>query len=364
MTLTKANSAGFGYNEVLTSAQANHWDTEIIKAIDGGGGGAYTPSSLIEIGGSGLKMNASIQVETGAYLLLNAGLTAGTGGGILFGVNSLVNSVSTTDWKGAFNFGSLSATTVSFGTDAAVTFANGSTALFDTTSAVSIKCPVTVYSSSTWGGVQNYVSGHVTFDSGSAVTSDAGTDWAGTYTFGAAANIVGVAGAGFGGEFRYESGGVFKFLSGSELHTYGGSTTTFDGDIEIGAASTATLRAALVCTGGGRIRKRRVVMATDANQSLSATDCDIYKIPGSLISNNRSITLDDVADTGDTIEFYTQEGNYYVELKQSGGASIAKLMVDSSSPPNPASGYYRFVKLVHNGSANGWEICGGFCAGV
>lgn len=52
MTLTRANAPGWPTGARFTSTQANHMDAEIPKAIDGVGGGTYTPSAPIDVTGA------------------------------------------------------------------------------------------------------------------------------------------------------------------------------------------------------------------------------------------------------------------------------------------------------------------------
>lgn len=65
------------FEEKLSSAQMNHVESELIKAIDGYGGGTYAPSSLITIGGSGLKLTAGLLV-TGSDALVSGNVVVGT----------------------------------------------------------------------------------------------------------------------------------------------------------------------------------------------------------------------------------------------------------------------------------------------
>jgi len=72
--LTKAKIPSWGIGEVYTSAQSNHLQSELIKAIDGVGGGAYSPSALIEIGGTfGIEVTAPSNLEGDVSIGDNAG---------------------------------------------------------------------------------------------------------------------------------------------------------------------------------------------------------------------------------------------------------------------------------------------------
>ena len=56
MTLANPKPLGWGYGEILTSAQANSFGTQMPYALDGNGGGSYSPSAPIIVGGSGLQI--------------------------------------------------------------------------------------------------------------------------------------------------------------------------------------------------------------------------------------------------------------------------------------------------------------------
>lgn len=75
MSLSPVNAGGWDPEEVLTSDQMNALQVELLKAIDGVGGGSYTPASDIVIGGPGelivnttLSILADLIIEVGAFL--------------------------------------------------------------------------------------------------------------------------------------------------------------------------------------------------------------------------------------------------------------------------------------------------------
>lgn len=63
MSFTRARAAGFWtFNSVVAPAEFEHID-DYYKAIDGSGGGAYAPTGVITIGGSGLNVTGQCQLS-------------------------------------------------------------------------------------------------------------------------------------------------------------------------------------------------------------------------------------------------------------------------------------------------------------
>lgn len=93
MTIADVKSGGWATNEVLTSAQMNLIRAELLKAMDGAGGGSYSPSAHLVLGGANeLRIDSALRVRTGGDLVLDVGAT--------FDVNC---SGWTFDAAGAFN---------------------------------------------------------------------------------------------------------------------------------------------------------------------------------------------------------------------------------------------------------------------
>ena len=63
MTLSRANPAGWALNEIFTSAQANAMDIEITKALDGDGGGSYSPTTVLRVAGEGFGISSLFDSE-------------------------------------------------------------------------------------------------------------------------------------------------------------------------------------------------------------------------------------------------------------------------------------------------------------
>jgi hypothetical protein len=77
MTLSAANPGGWSLNEVLTSAQMTFLQNELLKAIDGVNGGAYTLASVLTLQGADVTFNSDINLNAGAELNFAGGTMTG-----------------------------------------------------------------------------------------------------------------------------------------------------------------------------------------------------------------------------------------------------------------------------------------------
>lgn len=74
MTLTAANPGGWALNEVLTSAQVNHLQNELLKAIDGVNGGTYALQSQLAFDGpADLVILGTLEIASGGLLSVPVG---------------------------------------------------------------------------------------------------------------------------------------------------------------------------------------------------------------------------------------------------------------------------------------------------
>lgn len=74
--MVRAKPASWALGEVLTSAQANTIDSQLPSAIDGTGGGTYTPGFGIVIGGAGLISVGTYEIHLAAIGNTNSRFTA------------------------------------------------------------------------------------------------------------------------------------------------------------------------------------------------------------------------------------------------------------------------------------------------
>ena len=84
MTLVNPKPLGWAFGELLTSAQMNSFGTQIIRALDGTGGGSYTLASPLIIGGSSVQITnltasvanvTSLSVTAAAVFALDVNVT-------------------------------------------------------------------------------------------------------------------------------------------------------------------------------------------------------------------------------------------------------------------------------------------------
>ncbi len=84
-------------HELLTSPQVNKIASELVKAIDGSGGGSYNPSADLILGGAAeIKIDSVLRVRTGADLITDSGALA------TFNSSSLFNAQA--DFAGNVDF--------------------------------------------------------------------------------------------------------------------------------------------------------------------------------------------------------------------------------------------------------------------
>jgi hypothetical protein len=94
MTLARSKATPYSDGDLLTGAQVTHIDDELVKALDGAGGGEYTPSSQIAIRGTeGLYVEDLTGTVTGV-LDIDGALTVSSGGAIVAASGSDISAES------------------------------------------------------------------------------------------------------------------------------------------------------------------------------------------------------------------------------------------------------------------------------
>lgn len=73
MSFTRVNPSGWNPGDKLTSTQMNSLDTQQSQAIDGAGGGTYTPSATISINDLTIPAGGSIQLASTGRIDFNSG---------------------------------------------------------------------------------------------------------------------------------------------------------------------------------------------------------------------------------------------------------------------------------------------------
>lgn len=215
-------------------------------------GGAYAPSSVITVGGSGMTLKLVGGNQLSGYLLVDPSSTIEAQAG------------SNVSLDGSNSFGASSFTFVN----------SGATWTFDTGS--------TLYAAGTVN-----VSGNTQFQAGSF------TEFLATVVFGSASS------AGFLGSASFYN--AVNFYSGSAVNFYAGSTVTIAGAV--------TLTSALTLSGGGTIIDR-VTTGSNADSTYSVSTTDIVYILQSSITAARTYFLDEIGATnGKKICFHREDNN-------------------------------------------------------
>jgi hypothetical protein len=130
MALTAANLGGWSLNEVLTSAQMNHLQNELLKAVDGVNGGTYTLASTLTFQGADVRIAADLEVISGGEINIQSGGALNVlAGGVL-------------DFSGDLHISSGGELIVESG--GLVTFENGSDMFIDGTAVVDLEGTIDV----------------------------------------------------------------------------------------------------------------------------------------------------------------------------------------------------------------------------
>lgn len=88
MALTAANPGGWSLNEVLTSAQMNHLQNELLKAVDGVNGGLYTLGSTLSFDGADVRFLGNLVIPSGADIEVENGGDVNLASGADINLNS------------------------------------------------------------------------------------------------------------------------------------------------------------------------------------------------------------------------------------------------------------------------------------
>jgi hypothetical protein len=114
----------------------------------------------------------------------------------------------------------------------------------------------------------------------------------------------------------------------------------------------------------GSVIWRPAVAMTNANHSvgvvsgdsLAPDGADAIIVPPAILSADRDFTVRSAgAKAGNRMRFYSNDNAFKLNLKQDDGTIFA--LLKAGSPP--AFGYWNWIEIEHNGSANGWFPIGG-----
>lgn len=295
----------------LSHAEMEDIDTKLYKAINGDEGGAWTPSTAIQIGGAGFSFGGATghRVISGSALYINSGAAFQASSGATF---TLDNGV-TVSVQAAFvagGGGTLTGTWVHGGTNNVTGAGHFS---FDT------------------GTYAEFLSGStLDVDVGADVTIalDHNTDhiyWTGT-------------------------GATARWYTGSVLQTDAGASVTFNSAVTLAGA--VTLSGAMTCSepidmsSNGTIGWR-AFLGTDAD--IPALSCEAYDqvhVVASTPTANRTYTLIGTAVEGQRFRISYLGASYKVTFVFNGGGDSYEL--------KNVSGSYVFLELVYISGA--WRL--------
>lgn len=247
MTLTKANVLGFGFNEKLTSDQVNHLQDELVKALDGAGGGTYAPTDPIIIGGDGLAVTTTF----------SAGSATVTGPLSVIGTSTLA----VTEFTDTVTVD----VALVIGTGGVIDVDSGAITLAAAGFQVGGGIPAEFNGATTFNADATFAAGQdVLFNEGFVVATGKATDW------GAAA-------------VQISDTGILAAV---------GTNVQLDG--------TVALSGVLTPSGAGHVRSRPAVALANADATLGIADSDVFIVPN--ISAARIYTLTSTgASNGDRI---------------------------------------------------------------
>lgn len=251
MTLARANSLGWGYNEIFTSAQCTLMDQNIEKALDGAAGGTYAPSAAIIIGGSGLHVTGAF---VGAACTL-ASVDIGSGA-IVANSTSVAVTVDTT-----FSFGDVS---------------------FET----GLTCP-TGNIVVTAGNI-TVTAGDLTVTAGDVAITAGGLSVGGNAIVLGTFNAVGATTLGDTAATSFTTPGSGVVATGTTLNTSASCVSTFAGLVNLSGG--AALTSVLAPSGTGRIKKRVHVVTDAASNTFGINDGDIIVIPSTAAARSWTLT--------------------------------------------------------------------------
>ena len=295
MSLTDpTGGAGYSTGEVLTSTHMTTIANQQPYALDGNGGGTYTPSAAIIVNGSGLTVGGNFTLKYGAVDAFAYDSSSGT---ITIKAFSATGSNVFSD---ECDFSSLLAVTAS----GSVNLASGST--------------VTDHAAWTIDGTHTISGGAWTYSGGASITGGAG---AGAFTWNNAATLNG--------------------------------TTTIGGALSI-AGTGSTLDTDLTATGGGFLNLKRTTVGASYALSLSGGSAHVATQAGQLFSMGSSsgtVTLDNDGAVGGSFVVFFQPPATATTLQYNwnGSSYATSLLMDTST-----TGYYEWVILIFNGAT--WDI--------
>lgn len=293
---------GWIAGSTITPTELETFDQNLSRALDGYAGGTYAPSSLLEIGGSGLKLSSTGNQLSGTLTVLSGGLLAVNGGAAFVAVEGstfLVQSDATLQGNVALGI-------------------SGGTKTLTVHGAATFEKNVTVTQAATFNGAVS-CTGNVTLGdaAGDAVTIN------GNLTVANAAAL---------------DGNVSIGSSSSNFCTVLAQTNF---------AAQATHSAPIVLASAGRVRKR-IVHLGDANANITPQAADVYIMLAGVPTAARTFTIDDTncAD-GDELIISCLDSVWGINVNDNLGALILTMLFSADAA--------RSLHVVR--SAGAWRLC-------
>lgn len=211
MTLDPAKPGGWDFEEVLTSDDLNALQAELLKAIDGTGGGTYTPLSDLVFGTGSLVRFAGVLIDPLGTLTIHPSAELVAQGNVDWSGDGEISG--TVALSGALRAGdSVSGALIRVHTGSFLTCATGSITTLGGSTSIPVGAPMSIASSLVdLSGVLNVLSG------GRVDVEDGG--------------VVSVLGGATGGRITLSSGAKIVMSAGAEI------TVAATDDLVINAAS-------------------------------------------------------------------------------------------------------------------------------
>lgn len=286
-------------NSTLLPTEMELFDAQLSKAINGDEGGVWAPSSLIEVGGSGIKITGPFVVTSEAQL--QGGATV-TGGNLSVADDANIQGNATVG-------GTLEVT--------------GETTITDDLNV----------------GNDATIQGELEVDGATNLGDNLSVD----------GSIQATGGVTASGDLSGARLALAGSHEGANKLTVRGNSY-FDGSVSIVGGmqmnGSATLNADLIVQGvtqaKGRFRKRMFTVSADSAQVVNIADYDIVRLPAGVLTVDRVLTVETTnAVAGDVMRVFTEDTTNFLEVQASA----------VNTPIKRLSGSIAWLELIYTGSA-------------
>lgn len=299
---------------VLQPGEMEQLDANQSKAINGDDGGPWSPSSPIEIGGSGIKITGLAEFTGEFKVTTEAKLQGGaliTGGDLTVSQNASVQGDLTVSTKAGFGGAPEAGFAAKVTGNCKVTGTCSVTGDLNAASNVSVQGAITAQGNITGDGGRLETLGiHSAVSSGKVFTADGAGNITGNFDVGGALAVTGAASA--------------ASLSVSGNATLNGTTKA-----------------------KGRFKRRVLTIASDASLTVSVADYDLVFLPNGILTADRTLTLDTTgAEEGDVFRVATADTTWSLNVE----------FALDSNPIKVASNARRWIEATFIGGT--WRTTG------